>query len=83
MQTRLGDINTRVDDLTTKLKVLGLHASMNHEIKQAFGGNDARDKLVPKQVHANPHGQYGNGILMIKKIGVRFLEIIDMLKITV
>jgi len=33
MQTRLGDINIRVDDLTTKLKALELHASMNHEIK--------------------------------------------------
>ena len=33
MQTRLGDINIRVDDFTTKLKVLGLHANMNHEIK--------------------------------------------------
>ena len=83
MQTRLGDINIRVDDLTTKLKALELHASMNHEIKQVFGGNDARDKPVPKLVHANPHGQYDNGILLIKKIRVRFLEIIGMFKITV
>jgi hypothetical protein len=33
MQTRLSDINIRVDDLTTKFKALGLHANMNHEIK--------------------------------------------------
>jgi hypothetical protein len=33
MQTRLGDINIRVDDLTTKLEALGLHANMNREIK--------------------------------------------------
>jgi hypothetical protein len=33
MQIRLGDINIRVDDLTTKFKALGLYANMNHEIK--------------------------------------------------
>jgi len=29
MQTGFGDINTKVDDLTTRLKVLVLHANTN------------------------------------------------------
>ena len=60
-QTRFEDINTRVDDLTTKLEALGLHANMNRGRREARIGDDACCQLVIERVHANPRGQYDCG----------------------
>jgi hypothetical protein len=60
-QTRFEDINTRVDDLTTKLEALGLHANMNRGRREARIGDDACCQLVIERVHANPRGQYDYG----------------------
>ena len=61
MQTRFGDINARFDDLTTRLKALGLHANMNWERKEARVRNEARCQPITKLVRANPHGHNDYG----------------------
>ncbi|KAG6737413.1 hypothetical protein POTOM_058933 [Populus tomentosa] len=61
MQTRFDDIITRVDDLTTKLKALGLHADMNRGRREACVEDDTCCQLVIERVRANPRGQYDYG----------------------
>jgi hypothetical protein len=43
MQTEFGDINTRFDDLTFRLELIGLRGNMNWGRREASGGDEARN----------------------------------------
>lgn len=58
MHTGFSNINTRVNDLTTRLETLGLHTNMNQGRREACTKDDARSQPVNEPAHANPHGQY-------------------------
>jgi hypothetical protein len=58
MQTRFGDINIRVNDLTTRLKALELRPNMNRGRRDASVGDDIRGQPIRELVRANPRGQY-------------------------
>ena len=58
MQIGFSNINTRVDDLTTRLETLGLRANMNYGGREACTKDDARSQPVNEPAHANPRGQY-------------------------
>jgi hypothetical protein len=55
VQIGFGNINTRFDDLTFTLKVLGLHANMNQEKTEA-GIEETLMAPVPKPICANTCG---------------------------
>ena len=56
VQTRFGDINTRFDELTSRLEALGLHTWRK---RKARVKDEARDQLATELIRANPCGQYG------------------------
>jgi hypothetical protein len=56
MQIRLGNINTRVDDLATGLETFGLRVNLNWERRKVHAKDDTRDQLVFELVNANPCG---------------------------
>lgn len=83
MQTRLDDINNRVDDLTTRLKALGLQANMNQRRKRDITGMMLTASLsLNRFVQILVVSMITSAHLM-KKIEVILLEIIGIIKITV
>jgi hypothetical protein len=53
VQTRFGDINTRFDELTSRLEALGLHTWRK---RKARVKDEARDQLATELIRANPCG---------------------------
>ena len=83
MQTRLDDINNRVDDLTTRLKALGLQANMNQRRKRDITGMMLTASLsLNRFVQILVVSMITSAHLM-KKIEVILLEIIGIIKIIV
>jgi hypothetical protein len=58
VQNGFGNINTKFDDLKTRLETLGLHANMNRERKEAHTGDEAHDQPIIELVRTNPRGHY-------------------------
>jgi hypothetical protein len=53
VQTRFGDINTRFDELTSRLEALRLHTWRK---RKAGVKDEARDQLATELIRANPCG---------------------------
>jgi len=58
VQNGFGNINTKFDDLKTRLETLGLHANMNRERKEAHTGDEAHNQPIIELVRTNPRGHY-------------------------
>lgn len=61
MQTGFGNINTKFDDLKTRLETLGLCANMNQKRREAHTGDEAHGQLVIELARTNPCGHYDYG----------------------